>query len=117
MKAIVGLYIKMLRHLGYTNIRQCKARITKADLRYFRIAPEQHRVAYLYQALEHISKTPSKQEFSVSERLIDKFRRRELARINQRILDCPSDSPEQITLRRTRDLIESQTTPPPTGMA
>lgn len=115
MKPIVGLYIEMLRQTGYTTIKQCKARISKEDLRHFRIPLEQHKTRYLYQALEHISKTPSKAKFSISERITDLYRRRELVRIDQRLSQLP-DGNHKGSLQSTRNLIESQIIPA-SGMA
>ncbi|GAH94251.1 unnamed protein product [marine sediment metagenome] len=119
MKGIVSLYVEMLRDMGLTTILECKRRITKADLCYHRITPEQHRTKYLYQALKHITKTSPRAELSVSENVVERSRRRMLAKIELRLKTLPSDhtcKTERESLRRTRELIESQITPA-AGMA
>jgi len=117
LKPIVGLYVEMLRDMGLKTILECKRRITKADLRYHRITPEQHQWKYIYQALEHINKTSSKSELSVSgDVIVDQYRHMMLADIDARIKQLPSDDLSRLAMERTRKLIESQITPAP-GMA
>ncbi|GAH94812.1 unnamed protein product [marine sediment metagenome] len=119
MKPIVVLYVEMLRDMGLNAILECKRRITKADLRYHRITPEQHQLKYVYQALEHINKTSSKAELSVTENVIDQSRCKMLAKIDLRLETLPTDytcKSERESLKRTRELIESQITPA-AGMA
>ena len=110
MKGILQLYIKMLRTLGYDTIKQCKARISKQDLRFFKIVPEQHDWKYCYQALQYIKnegrKTTHRRKSSVSVELLNKYREDRLADMDKEIASLPRNSKRRASLEQNRARIE-----------
>ena len=110
MKGILELYIKMLRTLGYDTIKQCKARISKQDLRFFNIVPEQHDWKYCYQALQYIEnegrKTTHRRKSSVSVETLDQYREEKLAEVDNWLSTRPLEDWEREKLKRTRARIE-----------
>ena len=109
MKGILQLYINMLRTLGYDTIKQCKARISKQDLRFFGIVPEQHDWKYVHQALQYIKnegrKTTHRRKSSVSAGVKESFRQRQIDEITKRIETAP-DGAYKDSLIDTRARIE-----------
>lgn len=110
MKGILQLYINMLRTLGYDTIKQCKARITKQDLRFFNIVPEQHDWKYCYQALQYIEnegrKTAHRRKSSVSVELLNRYRKDRLIDIDNEIASLPLNSKRRESLKQSRARIE-----------
>ena len=110
MKGILQLYIDMLRELGYTTVQQFKLRVTKDDMKAYRIVPEQHKLKYVLQALQYIKnegrKIPLRSKSSMNRAALDQFREQKLAWIDQRLSSLPEGDPRIAELLKTRDRIE-----------
>ena len=110
MKGILTLYINMLRTLGYDTIKQCKARISKQDLCFFGIVPEQHDWKFVHQALQYIEnegrKTTHRRKSSVSVETLEQYRKEKLAEVDHWLSSLPLEDWEREQMERTRARIE-----------
>ena len=110
MKGILQLYINMLDELGYTTVQQFKLRVTKDDMKAYRIVPEQHKLKYVLQALQYLEnegrKIPLRQRSSMNRAALDQYRQDVLADIDQRLSSLPEGDPRIAELLKTRDRIE-----------
>ncbi len=116
MKGIVSLYVKMLRDMNITTIKQAKRLITDDDLRQYHITPQQHKWNYAHMALKHLvktkhGKTKSKSKPSVGALSLNQYRELMLADIDSRIEQLPDGDPFKAGLLRTRKAIEEQQVP------
>lgn len=115
MKPIVGLYVEMLRQMGITTVMQAKMRITKDDMRHFRIPSKKLQVKYLIPAVKLIEdqndKTSLKSEPSVSASAINLFRQVFVDEIDARAAQLPDGDPYKEAMMRTRISIEEQIVP------
>lgn len=115
MKPIVGRYVKMFQELGIKTVMQARMRITKDDLRTYRIPLEQHNWKYATVAVRLIEdqndKTSLKSEPSIHALSLHSFRQQQIDEINRRHRELPDSDPFKAAIATTRTAIEEQMIP------